>query len=75
MGPCIPCRRHWPAEQRLRVRGRGEPVVLVNAGVFADWFAPLLDQTALTARYRVVHYRPHHRVPVSLATHQGTGWH
>jgi 3-oxoadipate enol-lactonase len=55
-------------------RGQGEPVVLVHAGIFADWFHPLMDQPALTGRYRVVSY---HRVgyagssrvagPVSIA--------
>jgi pimeloyl-ACP methyl ester carboxylesterase len=56
------------------MRGAGEPVVLVHAGIFADWFEPLLQEPALTARYRVVSY---HRVgyarsarvagPVSIA--------
>lgn len=39
--------------------GSGEPVVLVHAGIFSDFFAPLVDQPALAERYRVVHY---HRV-------------
>jgi pimeloyl-ACP methyl ester carboxylesterase len=43
-------------ELEYLVRGAGQPVVLVHAGVFADWFAPLLEQPALTGRYRVVHY-------------------
>lgn len=52
----------------------GEPVVLVHAGIIADWFKPLRDEPALTGRYRVLSY---HRVgyagssrlpgPVSLA--------
>jgi pimeloyl-ACP methyl ester carboxylesterase len=33
-----------------------EPVVLVHAGVFADWFKPLLEEPALTGRHRVVRY-------------------
>ena len=41
------------------VRGSGEPVVLVHAGIFADWFKPLVDEPALASRYRVVSY---HRV-------------
>jgi pimeloyl-ACP methyl ester carboxylesterase len=51
-------------------------VVLIHPGHFADWFRPLLDQSALTERYRVLTY---HRVgcagssriagPVSLAQH------
>ena len=54
--------------------GAGEPVVLVHAGIFADWFKPLLGEPALTGRHRVVSY---HRVgyagssrvagPVSIA--------
>jgi pimeloyl-ACP methyl ester carboxylesterase len=54
--------------------GAGEPVVLVHAGIFADWFKPLRDEPALTGRHRVLSY---HRIgyagssrvagPVSLA--------
>src|SRR5688572_15029972 len=39
--------------------GSGEPVVLVHAGIFSDFFAPLIEQPALAERYRVVNY---HRV-------------
>jgi 3-oxoadipate enol-lactonase len=56
----------------------GEPVVLVHAGIFADWFKPLRDEPALTGKYRVLSY---HRVgyagssrlpgPVSLAQQAG----
>jgi pimeloyl-ACP methyl ester carboxylesterase len=46
-------------ELEYQARGAGEPVVLVHAGIFADWFEPLLQQPALTARYRIVSY---HRV-------------
>ncbi len=56
----------------------GEPVVLVHAGILADWFRPLRDEPALTGRYRVLSY---HRVgyasssrltgPVSLAQQAG----
>lgn len=42
-----------------RVRGTGEPVVLIHAGLFADWFEPLFNDAALTDRYRVVTF---HRV-------------
>jgi pimeloyl-ACP methyl ester carboxylesterase len=65
-------------ELDYEVRGVGAPVVLVHAGVFADWFKPLLEQPALTGRYRVVRY---HRVgyagssrvagPVSIADQAG----
>jgi pimeloyl-ACP methyl ester carboxylesterase len=61
-------------ELEYRVRGTGEPVVLVHAGLFAEWFQPLLDQPALAARYRLLSF---HRVgyagssrvggPVSIA--------
>jgi pimeloyl-ACP methyl ester carboxylesterase len=56
----------------------GEPVVLVHAGIFADWFKPLRDEPALTGKYRVLSY---HRVgyagssrlpgPLSLAQQAG----
>lgn len=39
--------------------GSGEPVVLVHAGIFSDFFAPLVEQPALAGRYRVLNY---HRV-------------
>jgi pimeloyl-ACP methyl ester carboxylesterase len=39
--------------------GGGEPVVLVHAGIFADWFRPLLGEPALIGRHRVLSY---HRV-------------
>lgn len=61
-------------ELEYEIRGSGEPVVLVHAGIFADWFKPLVDEPVLTGRYRVVSY---HRVgyagssrvagPVSIA--------
>ena len=61
-------------ELEYEVRGAGEPVVLVHAGVFAGWYKPLLDEPALTGRYRVMTY---HRIgyagssrvagPVSIA--------
>jgi len=60
-------------ELEYEVRGGGEPVVLVHAGVFAGWYKPLLDEPAL-GRYRVLTY---HRIgyggssrmvgPVSIA--------
>ena len=61
-------------ELEYEVRGVGEPVVLVHAGVFAGWYKPLLDEPALAGRYRIVTY---HRIgyagssrvtgPVSIA--------
>jgi pimeloyl-ACP methyl ester carboxylesterase len=38
------------------VRGVGDPVVFVHAGVFADWFAPLLAQPSLAERHTLVAY-------------------
>jgi pimeloyl-ACP methyl ester carboxylesterase len=46
-------------EIEYQVRGTGEPVVFVHAGVFAEWFEPLLKEAALRARYRLITY---HRV-------------
>jgi pimeloyl-ACP methyl ester carboxylesterase len=41
-------------ELEYRLQGTGEPVVLLHAGLFADWFQPLLDEPAIAARYRVL---------------------
>src|SRR5262245_26608799 len=46
-------------ELEYEAYGAGEPVVLIHPGNFCDWFTPLLNEPALTGRYRVVHY---HRV-------------
>src|SRR5687767_3558414 len=46
-------------ELEYEVRGAGDPVVLVHAGVCADWFRGLLAERALTDRYRLIRY---HRV-------------
>jgi pimeloyl-ACP methyl ester carboxylesterase len=46
-------------EVEYTVRGSGAAVVLVHAGLFAGWFKPLLEEKALTGRYRVVSF---HRV-------------
>jgi pimeloyl-ACP methyl ester carboxylesterase len=61
-------------ELEYEIRGSGEPVMLMHAGVLADWFKPLLEEPALTGWYRLVRY---HRVgyagssrlagPVSIA--------
>jgi 3-oxoadipate enol-lactonase len=60
------------------VRGRGEPVLLVHAGVLADWFQPLLAEPALTERYRLVSYHRanygqslHVPGPLSVVDHAG----
>jgi pimeloyl-ACP methyl ester carboxylesterase len=53
-------------ELEYEVRGRGETVVLIHAGIFADWFAPLLARTELTDKYRVVSY---HRAGYAGSTH------
>jgi hypothetical protein len=41
------------------VRGSGEPVLLVHAGAFAYWFAPLLAEPSLAQQYALINY---HRV-------------
>jgi pimeloyl-ACP methyl ester carboxylesterase len=46
-------------ELEYEIQGTGEPVVLVHAGVCADFFTPLLKEPALTGRYRLLSY---HRV-------------
>jgi uncharacterized protein (TIGR02118 family) len=37
-------------------RGSGEPVLLVHGSILADAFAPLLGESPLTERYRVISY-------------------
>jgi pimeloyl-ACP methyl ester carboxylesterase len=37
----------------------GEPVLLIHAGVLADWFAPLMTQPGLSDRFQLVRY---HRI-------------
>jgi pimeloyl-ACP methyl ester carboxylesterase len=53
-------------ELEYKERGVGEPVVLIHPGHFADWFTPLLNQAALTDRYRVLTY---HRVGCAGSSH------
>src|SRR2546425_2799778 len=65
-------------ELEYEVRGAGEPVVLVHAGIFSDFFRPLSEESALIGRYRLVSY---HRIgcagssrvagPVSIAEEAG----
>ncbi|MDM0047715.1 alpha/beta fold hydrolase [Variovorax sp. J22R115] len=73
--PAMDRARVEPAiELEYQLQGTGEPVVLLHAGLFAQWFQPLLNEPALTARYRVlslhrVGYAGSSRVvgPVSIA--------
>jgi pimeloyl-ACP methyl ester carboxylesterase len=61
-------------ELEYEVRGAGEPVVLIHAGVCADFFKPLMEEPTLADQYRLIRY---HRVgyagssrltgPVSIA--------
>jgi len=43
-------------ELEYELRGDGEAVVLIHAGVCADFFAPLIEQSALTDRHTVLRY-------------------
>jgi pimeloyl-ACP methyl ester carboxylesterase len=43
-------------ELEYEVIGAGEPVVLIHAGVCADWFAPLLAEPALRDAHRILSY-------------------
>jgi len=53
-------------ELEYRTFGVGEPVVLVHAGVFADWFEPLLKEPSLSRHYCLVTY---HRVGYAGSSH------
>ncbi|MGD9893084.1 MAG: alpha/beta fold hydrolase, partial [Dehalococcoidia bacterium] len=44
------------ADLEIEVRGTGEPVLLVHGALIADAFAPLLAESALTERYRLIQY-------------------
>jgi pimeloyl-ACP methyl ester carboxylesterase len=53
-------------ELEYGIQGAGEPVILIQSGHFADWFAPLLDQSTLTDHYRLVRY---HRAGCAGSSH------
>jgi pimeloyl-ACP methyl ester carboxylesterase len=53
-------------ELEYRTVGAGEPVVLVHAGIFADWFEPLLKEPSLSRHYCLVTY---HRVGYAGSSH------
>ena len=38
------------------VRGKGEPVLLMHCGFVADAFAPLMNESDLSRRYRLINY-------------------
>jgi len=44
-------------ELEYELRGAGPAVVLLHNGAGVDWFRPLLDESALTKRYRLLSYR------------------
>lgn len=60
-------------ELEYRTVGVGQPVVLVHAGVFADWFEPLLEEPSLSGFRFVVYHRvgyagsSHVSAPISIA--------
>ncbi|HEY7104047.1 MAG TPA: alpha/beta hydrolase [Mycobacteriales bacterium] len=43
-------------ELEYEVLGTGDPVVLIHAGVCADWFAPLLEEPALRDAHQILSY-------------------
>jgi hypothetical protein len=47
-------------ELEYTAQGTGEPVLLTNAGVFADWFVLLLDERGLSAGYQLSQYHRQH---------------
>ena len=63
-------------ELEYEIRGTGEPVILMHAGVLHEFFIPLFNEPALIGRYRLVRfhragYAGSSRVngPVSIADH------
>ena len=63
-------------ELEYEVSGGGEAVVLLHAGLSADWFTPLMGEAELADRYRLVRYHragyagsTHPDGPVSIADH------
>lgn len=60
-------------ELEYRTVGVGQPVVLVHAGVFADWFEPLIEQPSLSGYCLLVYHRvgyagsSHVPGPISIA--------
>ena len=52
-------------ELEYELRGAGAPVVLVHAGVCADFFLPLMEQHELTGCHAVLSY---HRVGYAGST-------
>lgn len=53
-------------ELEYRTVGVGQPVVLVHAGVFADWFEPLIEEPSLSGGYCLLVY---HRVGYAGSSH------
>ncbi len=53
-------------ELEYRTVGVGQPVVLVHAGVFADWFEPLIEEQSLASGYCFLVY---HRVGYAGSSH------
>lgn len=53
-------------ELEYRTVGVGQPVVLVHAGVFADWFEPLIKEPSLSSGYCLLIY---HRVGYAGSSH------
>jgi pimeloyl-ACP methyl ester carboxylesterase len=43
-------------ELEYEVLGTGDPVVLIHAGVCADWFAPLLEEPVLRDAHQILSY-------------------
>src|SRR5688500_761417 len=56
-------------ELEYEVRGEGEPVLLIHGSIIGDAFAPLLSQTTLSRRYRLINY---HRRGFDGSSHDTT---
>lgn len=54
-------------ELECELAGSGDPAVLVHAGVFAEWFSPMLPGRDPLRRYRAL------SAPLSQAQHEQPG--
>ena len=57
------------AEFEVEEAGTGEPLLLIHGSIIGDAYKPLLSESALTSRYRVIQY--HRRDTVGRRVRRG----